>query len=92
MKKYEALFIIDPDKEKSLREITDNITGGITKSNGKINKEENWGKQRLVHSIRKNREGIYYKLNFSIDPSQVSGLNKNFKLNANILRFMITTR
>ncbi|UCD54876.1 MAG: 30S ribosomal protein S6, partial [Candidatus Omnitrophota bacterium] len=50
MKQYEALFIIDPDKEQSLKEVTGNITAGITKNHGKINKEENWGKQKLGYS------------------------------------------
>ena len=90
MKEYEALFIIDPDKEESLKEITGSITEAITKSRGKINKEENWGKQKLAYIIRKYRDGIYYKLNFSIEPSEISRLNSSYKLNANILRVMIT--
>ncbi len=90
MKEYEALFIIDPDKENALKEITGSITAGITKSRGKINKEENWGKQKLAYIIKKHRDGIYYKLNFSIDPSEISRLNNNYKLNADILRIMIT--
>ena len=92
MKEYEALFIIDPDKENSLKEITGSIAESITKNRGKINKEENWGKQKLAYIIRKKTEGIYYKLDFSIDPLQVSVLNNSYKLNANILRTMITAK
>ena len=92
MNEYEALFIIDPEKEKSIKEIIGNITTGITKSKGKINKEENWGKQGLSYPIKKNREGIYYKLNFSMDPSEISTLNNSYRLNADILRVMITKK
>ncbi|MEE9499897.1 MAG: 30S ribosomal protein S6 [Candidatus Omnitrophota bacterium] len=92
MKEYEALFIIDPDKEKSLKEITGAIATCITKNRGKINKEESWGKQKLAYAIKKQSEGIYYKLDFSIDPSEVSALNNSYKLNANILRTMITAK
>ena len=92
MKEYEALFIIDPDKEKSLKEITDSITASVAKNRGKINKEENWGKQKLAYTIEKKDEGIYYKLDFSIDPSEISALNNSYKLNANILRTMITAK
>jgi len=92
MKEYEALFIIDPDQEKSLKEITEGISASITKSRGKINKEENWGKQKLAYIIKKRQEGIYYKLNFSLDPSEISVLNKAYKLNSNILRIMITAQ
>lgn len=92
MKEYEVLFIIDPDKEKSLKEITGSITASITKNRGKINKEENWGRQKLAYTIKKKSEGIYYKLSFSIEPSEISRLNNSYNLNADILRAMITAR
>jgi len=92
MKEYEAIFIIDPDKEKSLKEITGAIAAGISKNRGKIRREENWGKQRLAYLIKKKNEGIYYKLDFSIDPSEISALNNSYRLNANILRAMITAK
>ncbi|OGW74780.1 MAG: 30S ribosomal protein S6 [Omnitrophica bacterium RBG_13_46_9] len=90
MNEYDGLFIIDPTKEKSLKEVTEGISGAVLKSNGKINKEENWGKQKLNYQIKKNTEGIYYKLNFSMDPSAISALKNTYKLNMNILRAMIT--
>ncbi|MBL7157199.1 MAG: 30S ribosomal protein S6 [Candidatus Omnitrophica bacterium] len=92
MKGYEALFIIDPDKEASIKEITGAITGSITKAGGKVEKEENWGKQRLAFRIKKKADGVYYKLDFSIEPSNISVLNSNYKLNTDILRVIITTK
>jgi len=92
MKEYKALFVIDPDKEGSLTEITQGVADTITKSKGKIDKEENWGKQKLSHAISKKKDGIYYKLDFSLDASQVSVLNNAFKLNPSILRVMITVK
>ena len=92
MNQYDALFIIDPDKESALKEVTDAITESIVKASGKVSSEENWGKQRLSYAVKKHREGIYYKLNFSADPSQISNLNSAYKLNPNILRVMITKR
>jgi len=92
MREYEALFIIDPAKESSLREVTDTITGSIKKAKGTITKEENWGKQKIAHSIQKNPEGLFYKMEFSIDPSEIKNLRSNYKLNSDILRVMITTK
>ena len=92
MKSYEALFIINPDKEGSLKEITGAVTDSITKAGGKVEKEENWGKQKLAFRIEKRADGIYYKLDFSIEPSEISVLNSNYKLNADILRVMITAK
>jgi len=92
MREYKALFIIDPDKEASLKEILGSITAGVTKMSGKIDKEENWGKQRLAYPIEKKPDGIYYKMDFSMEPSKLESLNSNFKLNPDIVRVMITVK
>ena len=92
MREYKALFIIESDKEASLKEILGSIAAGITKVDGKISKEENWGKQHLAYPINKKPDGIYYKLDFSMDPSKLKALNSSFKLNSDILRVMITVK
>jgi len=86
------LFIINPDIEASLKEILGSITACVTKMSGKIDKEENWGKQRLAYPIEKKPDGIYYKLDFSMEPSKLESLNSNFKLNPDIVRVMITVK
>jgi len=92
MREYQALFIVDTSKEDSIKEVTDSINGAIIKGKGNIVKEENWGKQNLPYLIKKKKEGIYYKLTFSADPSQITVLNSNYKLNPSILRVMITAK
>ena len=92
MKEYEALFVIDPEKEGSLKEITESIVGTITKNKGKIDQQATWGKQKLSHPIDKKQDGIYYKLDFSMDPSGIRTINNTYKLDANILRVMITAK
>ena len=92
MKQYEAIFIIDPAKEASIKEITETITASIAKIGGKVEKEEDWGKQKNAYPIKKSKEGVYSKIDFSIDPSQIGALNSAYKLNADILRFMITKK
>jgi len=92
MKEYEALFVIDPEKEKSIKEVISSVTDAIINAKGAVIKEVNWGRQKLAYHIKKSAEGICYKLDFSVDPLKISELNNNFKLNANILRVMITAR
>ena len=92
MNKYEALFVIDPQKEKSLDEVIKDIGDVIRKQKGNIEKEETWGKQRLAHPIKKNAEGIYYKLDFSIDPQEISALTSAYKLKGDVLRTIITKK
>lgn len=92
MKEYEALFIIDPSQESSIKDVIAGIQDAITKTNGNVSKEENWGKKRIPYEIKKNQEGIYYKIAFSADPSEMSTLRNSYKLNSSILRSTITKK
>lgn len=92
MKNYEALFVLRPDQEESVKKVTASITDSIKKNKGKILKEDNWGKQTLAYPIKKHREGIYYKLNFSIEPLLIETLNRGYELDSSILRTLIIKR
>ncbi len=92
MKNYEALFVLRPDQEESIKKVTALITDSIKKNKGKILKEDNWGKRTLAYPIKKHREGVYYKLNFSIGSLSIETLNRTYKLNSGILRTLIIKR
>lgn len=93
MKNYEAIFIIKPDlKDEDVKGVLKAIGESITKNGGAIKKEENWGKRPLAFSIKKYKEGYYYKADFSSPPEGISKLEEAYKLNADILRLMITKR
>jgi len=92
MREYEILFIIDPSKEASFEDISRNLTTLISKLKGNISKEENLGKQRMAYQIRKVDEGLFYKVNFTAEPTIIAELNNTYKLNNDILRFMITAK
>ncbi|MFA6321591.1 MAG: 30S ribosomal protein S6 [Candidatus Omnitrophota bacterium] len=93
MNNYEILFIIKPElKEEDLKNVTKAITDSVAKNGGTIKKEENWGKKQLVYPVKKSKEGYYYKLDFTADPSIVEKLEAGYRLNADILRTMVTKR
>ncbi|MBL7158019.1 MAG: 30S ribosomal protein S6 [Candidatus Omnitrophica bacterium] len=92
MKEYEVLFIVDSDKEEQEKNAISAIHAMIEKENGRVIKEESWGKKTLVYPIRKRKDGAYYKINFSLDPAKLDTLNKSYKLNQDILRVMIVKK
>ena len=92
MKNYEALFVLKPGQEESIKKVTALITDSIKKNKGKILKEDNWGKRTLAYPIKKHREGVYYKLNFSIGSLLIETLNRTYRLNSGILRTLIIKR
>ena len=93
MNTYEGLFIIKPDlKEDEAKNAFKVIGESITKNGGSLTKEEIWGKKLLAYSIKRFKEGYYYKINFSLPPDAVSKIETAYKLNPDILRTMITKR
>jgi len=89
---YEGLFIIKNDKEENIEKVTEQITKNITGGKGKITKTEKWGKKHLSYPIKKQKEAVYIKLNFSVDPSEITKLDRAYKLNNGILRTLIIKR
>lgn len=93
MNNYEGIFIIKPDlKEEDVKNVSKLVGETITKNGGSVTKEENWGKRLLAYSIEKFKEGYYYKADFQAPPAAIAKLEAAYKLNADILRTMITKR
>lgn len=93
MNNYEAIFVIKPDlKEDDVKNLFKVIGEAVTKNGGNVKKEESWGKRQLVYPVKKFKEGYYYKLDFEVLPAAISKLEGAYKLNAEILRTMITKR
>ena len=93
MNNYEILFIIKPElNEEGLKSAIKVLTDAVTKNGGTIVKEDNWGKKQLVYPIKKAKEGYYFKLDFTAPSSVVEKLEAGHRLNADILRTMVTKR
>jgi small subunit ribosomal protein S6 len=91
LRPYEVLVIIDsrPTDEEIAALLTQ--LGEQAKSLGaEVVKMENWGKRRLAYDIRKQREGTYAVFEISAEPAMVKELERQLRLNENVLRFLST--
>jgi small subunit ribosomal protein S6 len=89
MKLYELTVIIDSSSdESSLQSEIEKIENRITGSGGKIHKLDRWGVKRLAYEIDKHNQGYYVFFLFECDPGLTSELERNMKINDNILRFL----
>ncbi|MCX5687836.1 MAG: 30S ribosomal protein S6 [Candidatus Omnitrophica bacterium] len=90
MKQYEAIFILKSDLDKAgVDKILGHIQELITKHKGAISEAKELGKNKLAYPVKKNKEGIYYRINFSIAPDAIDVIKKNLVLNELILRLLI---
>ncbi len=91
MNEYESVIIIKPNLEEGeiegiITEITDLIN-----QNGEVTKVEKMGVRKLAYEISKCKEGHYVVIYFEADPSIISELERNYRINENIIKF-ITVR
>lgn len=91
MNKYEAMVIVKPDlSEEERKTLFSQINDLITKGENKVTQSGVWSeKRKLYFPIKKCREGVYYLVNFSAEPSLIKDLRLAYKLNENILRNLI---
>jgi len=89
MKNYEAIIVLKPQQEDLAEKVINTILDNIKKNKGEIISQDNWGKKPIAYPIKNNKEGIFYKLNFSLEPALIDDLKKNCSLNSEILRTMI---
>ena len=91
MKKYEALFIIEPDAaSERFDQVKNEISGNIERVNGVVDETKELGQKQLCYEIKHHNEGFYYLINFSCDPALISEIRDRYELNRDILRFLIT--
>lgn len=88
MRKYEILYVLDPQDEIR-KETVEWIKKQYESMGARLLKEEEMGKRRLAFDIRRKSDGFYYLTQIEIDDlSPLQDFEKETKLNQNVLRYM----
>jgi len=87
MEKYEFMFILrvdmpDTDRDQAIT----NIRKDIENIEGKVTKEDTWGKKRLAYPINAQNEGYYFIWNVELPKSASPAFKKKLELSSEILR------
>ena len=89
MNLYEHTIIARQDVSASqLKQIQEKYTKLVEKFDGSIVKMENWGLMNLTYLIKKNRKGIYIHFKLKGSGKTISELEKNEKIDKNLLRYL----
>jgi len=90
MREYETIFILDPTlDETQVKEEVNKVESLIGGLEGEVIGTEPGGKRKLAYEIEGNREGYYTMISFKLDPSSLSELERGYKLNERVLRYII---
>lgn len=86
---YENIFIARQDLSNSqVEQLADNFTEILSNNGGKVTKKEMWGLRTLAYKIKKNRKGHYVFFNVDAPPAAIEELERNMRINENILRHL----
>ena len=89
MRRYETIFILDPDQNEEIRkQILDRTTGLIEKDGGYIANVDEWGNRKLAYPIAKKARGHYIRLDYVAEGTIIFELERTFRLDDRVLKYM----
>ena len=89
MKDYELSVLFHPDLEMNLDPALDKVKKIIEQNGGKITKEENDGKKRLMYPIKGQDFAIYYYINVDLPAEAPAKLSSTFNITDEVLRYLL---
>lgn len=89
MNQYETVFLISPNlEEEETTKIITQMADIISKKEGKMIKEDRWGKRKLAYPVKKFEEAFYVFFHYEGAPDVPFELERRFKQTEVILRFL----
>ena len=89
MKDYELSVVFHPDLEMNLDPALDKVKKIIEQNGGKITKEENDGKKRLMYPIKGQNFAIYYYFDVALPPEAPAKISSVFNITDEVLRYLL---
>jgi small subunit ribosomal protein S6 len=83
------MFIVKPTlTEEETQAQIELVRSNIEKNGGEIVAVEDMGTRQLAYEIEKNKRGYYYVIYFKAPADSINELERNYRINENILRFI----
>ena len=89
MPMYEHVYLARPDvSAQQVEDLTNQFKGVIEGLGGKVTKTEYWGLKSLSFRVKKNRKAHYTLLNVEAPPAAITEVERQERINEDVLRFM----
>ena len=89
MQRYEVIAIVLTSvTDEDITALIERSQTIITDRKGVIAQIDKWGKRRLAYEIKKQKDGYYFLIDFAGDGPIVSEIERNYKIDDRILKFM----
>jgi len=89
-RQYELVYILPPDTtEQQVAELHEQVGQVVTRMNGQIEKNENWGRRRLAYEIGHHKEGVYVLDVINGSGELMKELDRRLKVMDMVIRHMV---
>ncbi len=89
MKNYELTVLIHPDLEADLDAPLNKVRDIIKNAGGTIVKEDNWGKKRLMYTIKKQDFAIYVYMDLQLPADAPLKISNTYNITEEVLRYLL---
>lgn len=90
MNKYEMMFIVKANAdEKAIANTAEGLKKVITSMKGEITDSKDLGSKELAYSIKKEKVGYYFVVDFNANADIVAELDRKARIDESVLRHMI---
>jgi len=84
------MFILPSElEEDAVTAATDRVRSYVTTAGGEVHSIDVWGRRRLAYPIERRGEGVYHLAKFKLEPEHAVELDRNLRLNEQVLRHLI---
>ena len=87
MRKYELMTIFPLDEDK-FKTGSESVRATLAQFGAEIEKEEPYGDRDLTYEVKKQNRGRFVLFTIKVNPSKVTEIDQQFKLNTNLLKFL----
>ena len=89
MRRYETIFIIDPDlSEEERSPLFERLKDLFPQHNGLLVLVDEWGTRKLAYEIKKKARGYYVRLNYCGTGTLVNEIERFFRIDDRVLKYM----
>jgi small subunit ribosomal protein S6 len=89
MRRYEMIFISDPDvSDDDRKQLFEKTKDLIDSQGGFLVLFDDWGTKKLAYEIKKKPRGYYVRLDFCGDGSLVAEMERSFRIDDRVMKFM----
>jgi small subunit ribosomal protein S6 len=89
LRHYEIIFLVHPDQSEQVPGMIQRYTSIVKDQGGQVHRQEDLGRRQLAYPIKKVHKAHYVLLNIECGQETLTDLDKTFRFNDAVLRYLI---